>query len=315
MERVNKVIEIDRKVANDLIQLYKPDYKVEEIERFTGGKSTSNYKVKIAGSDLVLVLKIYPQRNSICEKESAIYKKVGGYVPVPEIFYINTDRTIIDKSYSIVEYLDGTTLDEYIIKNNRFPKKLAGDIGEKLALLHQSEYEKEGLLDKNLNLTDELPPILTWYDHFLNGTAGQRLTSSVRNKLHDFIKDNEDLLFLMTRRSVFSHGDFRPANLMVKDDRLIGFLDWEFSLSAPCYFDIGQFIRAEGYMLGDTESYFIEGYNRKAKYPVSDQWKRLAKLMDLANMLSFLNAKEERPNLYSNMKKIIDKSLAFLMKD
>lgn len=314
-ERVNKIVEIDKNTVEQLIKPYKPEYRVKEFEKFTGGKSTTNYKVIIDEIDLVLVLRIYPNNDTVCEKEFAIFKRVGKHFPIPEIYYINTDKAIINKSYSIMEYLDGITLDRYIEENNRFPKLLAEDIGEKLALLHKHEYDKEGFLDVNLNLTDELPPILTWYNHFLSGYAGQRLEPSTKDKIQHFVKNNEALLSQMTQRMVFSHGDFRPANLMIKDDKLTGILDWEFSLSAPCYFDIGQFIRSKTYLLDDVESHFINGYNRIARHPVSIEWKKLAKLMDLTNLLSMLNAKDERPNLYANMRKLIDEYMIFLTEE
>lgn len=314
-ERVNNVIEIDKHIANKLITAYKPEYLVEEIERFTGGKSTSNYKLKIEGLNLQLVLKIYPENNRVCEKEFSIFNKVRGYVPVPRIYYVNTENIIIDKNYCIMEYLEGTTLEDYIESGNRVSYKLAEEIGEKLALIHQTEYDMEGLLDNKLNLTEGLPPILSWYEYFLNGKAGKRLEISTIDKIKEFIKHNNKLLLQMINKSVLSHGDFRPANLMIKDDKLIAILDWEFSLSAPCYFDIGQFLRVEEYVSKETKSSFIKGYNSIAKYPVTEEWDKLAKLMDLANLLCLLDSEEDKPNLHSSMKRLINDSLKYIISD
>jgi aminoglycoside phosphotransferase (APT) family kinase protein len=312
-ERVNKIVEIDKYAASELLKPLGTNYKIKSIERFTEGKSTSNYRIKLEGLNTDLVLRIYPQESGICEKEHSIYNKVRSFLPVPKIYYYNTDKRIIDNPYSVIEYLDGITLDKYIEKHNSFPEVLAEKIGEKLALLHKNEYETEGLLDSNLSLTDGLPPILTWYDYFLNDVAGQRLDAAVKDTISSFIKNNHDLLLEMTQTPVFSHGDFRPENIMIKADKLVGILDWEFSMSAPCYFDIGQFIRISEFIPENAENSFIKGYNRNAKHPVTGHWKKLAKLMDMTNMLSFLNAREERPVLYSNMKKLIDKSLSLLM--
>lgn len=101
-ERVHNVVEVDRTIANDLIKSYGAHYSIEKIERFTGGKSTSNYKIKIEGQDIYLVLKIYPQNNTVCEKEFAIYNKICDYIPVPKIYYINTEKTIINRNYCIM---------------------------------------------------------------------------------------------------------------------------------------------------------------------------------------------------------------------
>lgn len=311
-DRVNKIIRIDKNIGNKLIKSYRPDYNVEKIERFTDGKSTSNYKVWIKGLNLVLVIRIYPQNNKVCQKEVIIYNKVKDYLPVPKIYYTNSDKQIISNAYSIVEYLDGITLDRYIEINNKFPESLAKDIGEKLALLHQTEFKNEGLLDENLNLSEGLPPILDWYEYFLSGIAGKRIGTGLRKKISNYIDNNYELLLEMTSKFVLTHGDFRPENLMIKEDRLVGILDWEFSLAAPRYFDIGQFFRNEKYLLVKVEDNFIEGYNSVAKDPLPDNWGKLSKTMDLATMLSFISSQEERVKLYSNMIILINETVKYL---
>jgi len=311
-ERVNKVIKIDKAIANKLIGAYRPDYKVQSIERFTGGKSTSNYKVTIAGSKRPIVLRIYPQSNSTGDKEFAINKKMKELVPIPTMHYFDSSKKLIEHSYAIMEYLDGITLDEYISKHNHFPESLAEEIGEKLALIHHFEYDQEGFLDSNLKLMEGLPPIQLWYKYFMNGTAGKRLDDTTMEKMIQFEERFNSLITTITERFVFNHGDFRPENLMVKDDRLIGIMDWEFSLSAPCFSDIGQFLRVEELVDSNIQCRFIKGYNRNAKRPLNENWKGYGKAIDMMNMFSMLDSKEERPMLYSSLKERIDKSFDFL---
>lgn len=311
-ERINNIINIDKDLANRLLKKYKSQYCIDTIDIFTGGKSTSNYKLNIKGLDINLVLKIYPKNNKVCEKDFTIYNKKKNTVPMPQIFYINTDHKSIPNDYCIMEYLDGVTLDEYVENGNKISNELAKNLGSTLALLHKSEYEKEGLLDSDLNLLDGLPPILKWYEYFLNGKAGERLESTTVEQIKKFIINNKDLLLEMTDKYVLSHGDFRPENIMIKDDKIIGLIDWEFSLSAPRYFDIGQFLRVERYVPEEVHECFIEGYNAKANYPVGEQWAKLSKLMDLANLLSLLDSKEDKPKLHSNMKSLAEAYMKYL---
>lgn len=39
---------------------------------------------------------------------------------------------------------------------------------------------------------------------------------------------------------VFSHGDLRPQNILVKDEKVIGVIDWEFSGWYPEYWEFAK---------------------------------------------------------------------------
>jgi len=203
-------------------------------------------------------------------------------------------------------------LNQYIAENNGIDKILAEEIGEKLGCLHQKEFDREGYLDENLNLVGDFTPILSWYEYFLNNRAGERLGSRMKTKIFECLKDNNSLLVHMTQKFVLSHGDFRPSNIMVKDGKFIGILDWEKSCSAPVYYDIGQFMRYMEQIRDSIDHSFITGYNRNTRIPVPGEWKKMAKLMDLANILWVLNIEEEYTKLFSEMKNLIQRTIEIL---
>lgn len=312
-QRVYDLISINKQMATQLIKPFEADGKVTEISRLTGGKRTTNYKVRLAPSNIDVVLRIYPQNDSICHKELAVQKRLQNIIPIPEVYYLSTDKETIDFSYAIIEYFDGVTLDRYIEQQQQFPTALAEEIGEILGHLHSIEFPKEGILNCELHLEAGLPPILTWYDYFLHDLAGQRLGKELCNRIAKIVKSSEKQLLQMTDKFVFTHADFRPENIMIKDSKLQGILDWEFALSAPRYFDIGQFLRNEEYLIDRAPANFIKGYQRSAKYNIPANWRYLAKLMDLATMMSFINAKPEKPQLYANMISHIACTVDFLV--
>ena len=311
-ERMHKITDINKETADKLIRSFDSKKEVESLEMLTGGRSTTNYKIRIKGLNQIFVLRIYPKADKSCHKEFTIHNTVKDYIPVPEIYYINDDKTIIDKPYAIVQYLDGIMLDKYMFENAGLDEILAEEIGEKLAWLHQKEFDKEGYLDENLNIIGDLPPILSWYEYFLNNRAGERLGSRMKMKIFECLKDNNSLLVQMTQKFAFSHGDFRPSNLMVRDGRLVGILDWEKSFSVPVYYDIGQFIRYMDQIKDSSEKSFITGYNQNARIPVPDEWRKMAKLTDMANILWFLNIKEDKTNLFSDMINLIQRTIEIL---
>lgn len=311
-ERMHEVTNINKEIADKLIRSFDSKKEVESFEIFTGGRSSTNYKIRIKGLNQIFVLRIYPKADKSCHKEFMIHNTVKEYIPVPEIYYINDDKTVIDKPYAIVQFIEGIMLDQYMVENAGLDKILAEEIGERLGYLHQKEFDQEGYLDENLHIIGDLPPILSWYEYFLNNRAGERLGSRMKEKVFECLKDNNSLLVQMTQKFVFSHGDFRPSNIMVKDGKLIGILDWEKSFSAPIYYDIGQFIRYMEQIRDSKENSFITGYNRNTRIPVPDEWRKMAKLTDLANILWVLNIKDDKTKLFSGMKNLIQRTIEIL---
>lgn len=311
-ESTREITNINNETANKLIKPLDAKKEVESIELLPGGRSTANYKIRIKGLKQIFVLRIYPKVDHTCHKEFTVYNTVKDYIPVPEIYYINDDKTIIGKPYAIVQFLDGIVLNQYMAENAGLDKSLAEEIGEKLGCLHQKEFDREGYLDENLHLVGGLAPILSWYEYFLNNRAGERLGIRMKTKIFECLKDNNSLLVQMTQKFVFSHGDFRPSNIMVKNGKLIGILDWEKSLAAPIYYDIGQFIRYMEQIKNSSEHSFIAGYNRNTRIPVPGEWRKIAKLTDLANILWVLNITEDKTNLFSEMKNLVHRTIEIL---
>jgi aminoglycoside phosphotransferase (APT) family kinase protein len=309
-ERICEIVDIDINTANRLFKCFDSQKTVEDIEIFTGGKRTTNYKIRLKESEQKFVLRIYPENDRSWHKEFTLQNTLKNHLPVPEMYYLNEDKLIIDKPFSIVQFLDGITLEKYLAGNNTISESLAQKIGEILAIIHQKEFE--GLLEENSQHTDGLPLILSWYDYLLNNRAVERLGTRVINKLKKFIQENNELLGRMAQNFVFSHGDFRPANIMVKDGRLIGIIDWEGALSAPDYYDIGQFTRYKEHMSEKAKNSFISGYNQNTRRPVGGDWEKLSKLMDLVNLLVFLDNEEEKPKLFADMKILLEKTLVIL---
>lgn len=234
-ERINDFVVIDQSVANQMIKAYNEAYEVKSLDWFLGGKSTSNYKVCVKNLERPMVLRVYPSTHVSGGKELSLSRSMKGIIPIPEIYYYNDEKTIIPFDFALVAYVEGTPLDQLGGPTDG----IAYQLGEILACIHRFEYPKEGLLDDSLNLMAGLPPIQAWYDYFLNGRAGNRLKASTKNQLLAFGESYRLIMTEICERFMLSHGDFRPANILIHEDRVVGIMDWEFALSAPCYFILG----------------------------------------------------------------------------
>jgi Ser/Thr protein kinase RdoA (MazF antagonist) len=287
-DRKFKVHSIDLELGQKLIAEFDSDFEIESIERSLQGKSSSNYVIKQKGSHERLLLRILPQNDISCRKELGIYHFLNEYIPIPEIYFTNETCKIIDKPYQIAEFIEGITLAEHILQGREVSMELIAEVAEKSALIHRSTYDKEGSLNAQLEIVDELPPILNWHEFFLERLAGERLGIVLKCELKDYLDKNKDEFQEVCSYFVLSHGDFRPDNIMVLDGKLQAIIDWENALSAPIYFDTGQFFRYGELLPRKAERIYAEAYNSSALKPLDRSWRHKSRLMDCVNLLCLL---------------------------
>ena len=293
MNRVEEWIAIDEKEVEQILSSTCGDWEFVSMEICPNGKRTTNYKIERENG--TVLLRLYPVKADVSKKEMAIYHRFAGRLPVPEVYQSGTTK--LGNTYIVMEYLEGASLASEMEKREACSETLFEEIGEMLAVIHQVSFEKEGALNEDLEIEAGLPPILDWYAYFLNGIPGKKLGAEWKQEIEGVIGTCEADLMRMTGEFVLTHGDFRPADLLVSGERVTGVLDWEFALSAPRYFDIGQFIREEESMSEPGKEAFYRGYQKGSNNRLPEDWEKLSRLMDLATMMSFLNRGEELTEL------------------
>ncbi|WBW98822.1 aminoglycoside phosphotransferase family protein [Oceanirhabdus sp. W0125-5] len=315
--RLYEHINIDKEEVQEIF--YKYDSKLEVINYILipEGLSTSNYIIEIKNSSKKFLLKIYPEGRGNSEIEVASYNYIKEYVNVPNIYLFDESKTIYNKPYVIMEYINGITLKEYIINNKKFPDNIAYDIGRILALIHKREYKEMGLLDKNLDIAKSLIPVANLHEYYLNGVAGTHIDSKIKNEILEFIDESTEMLKELERTYVYSHGDFYPSNILIENKgNSLWVIDFEYSLSAPIYYDIGKFFRQreeiDKYIEKSTYENFINGYNTYGKNKVSKEWFKLAKLLDMTGMLALINKKNPPIEWVKAIENVLVNSLKIL---
>lgn len=125
----------------------------------------------------------------------------------------------------------------------------------------------------------------------LEGTAGERLGPELADRVRFAAESSSHEIEPIWREAVLAHGDFKPANLLVRQEvgkwRICGVLDWEFACAATPLLDFAIFLRDERARPAGFGAAFANAY-RSAGGVLPTGWRRLTRIADLLNLLQLL---------------------------
>lgn len=312
-ERCIPFFSINKEVADLLLKSYRKDLKVKSITRMKEGCRNTNYALEVEGLNHKLLLRIFNEDDESYKRERNLLQKIEDIIPVQEVYYIGKHELIENRTFGIYKFIEGCSLREYVLKENEISKEFICDIARVLAVLHNNSYESIGFLDDNLKVHEKLPPLESWYEMFLGERARKRLGEDVSEKIIKLVEDKKDFLKELDTASCLVHGDFQGANILIKDHRLICVLDWEFSMAGHRLADIAQFFRYEEYFNEKLLREFEREYNKYANIQLEKEWYNLGKLRDLATLVQMIGTKEDLPEKYKDLKKLIEGYLSSLI--
>lgn len=293
-ERLFDFQTVGRETVQLLFSAFSPKAAVTGFTPIHGGMSTSNYAVKIAGTEKRYVLRIYPANNDHSLLEAAAYAYAEKAICVPEICFFDGSKQLLPNSYLIMELIEGLPLGDFIAAKEQLPDDLVRGIGASLALLHRTQYPYMALLDDALYPVKRLESLEAQCLSLLNGIAGAHLRPPTKEKALAFLQCNPGFFREIDCEYVFSHGDFNFSNILITPAMQTYFIDFEYCFSAPRFYDAGKFFRAKSphiqrYITSSAAAAFCEGYNLNAAKPLPREWYALSKLADLPAMLYLIN--------------------------
>lgn len=287
-ERVQPYIEIDKNIAEKMMEVIKPKGTIKSISLIRNGLRNSNYCVEYDNKKFLI--RIYGVEDNWWKKEEVIYHYIKEKVKAPELFWLDGNLDIIDKPYAIFEYVEGLNLDQYS-KQAGYKKKVFSDIGHNLAWLHSTSYKEVGFFDDNLEVAEKLPELRLWYPMFLGEHSMRKLGEELTEAVRKYIEANDKNIERIEKDITLVHNDFRPINIMVDKQDTPYFIDWEGAMAGHSLGDIGEFLRIEEQVSREEENVFIQSYNEAANKRLPEDYKELAKLRDLVNLLQLLNSR------------------------
>jgi fructosamine-3-kinase len=241
-----------------------------------GGLRTLNARV---GADRVVRIALAPETK--LRKEASLLRLVRSDVRVPDV--IDADEAAL-----LLEFVPHVELPASI--------EAARAVGRAAAAIHRHRYTASGELDDGLRVTNPfrgaLDGLRAWGDTALAGAAGRRLGDDA-GRITRLWDREEALLRSVSARPCLLHADFKPANVKwLPERRDVLVLDWEFAWAGPALFDLGQFLRwgaPEPFVAALAAAYAEAGGD------LPDGWRRAAELLDLFNLVGFLDHADVRP--------------------
>jgi len=212
------------------------------LERFAGGQSNPTFKLTTPGRVYVLrtkpgpSMKLVPSAHAI-EREFKVMRALRkSAVPVPEVFCLCEDESVIGRAFYVMEYIQGRVFWDQALPGMERTDRSA--IYEAmvctLAALHTTRAAPHGL--------GEFGKPANYFERQISRWAAQHEAASMSAGFPDHwaIEEMDKLAEWLpahipadsaVQHVAIVHGDYRLDNLMFhpSEPRVLGVLDWELS--------------------------------------------------------------------------------------
>ncbi|MBW2314209.1 MAG: phosphotransferase family protein, partial [Deltaproteobacteria bacterium] len=256
--------------------------RVISVERFTSGLSSQSYSISAETDDgpATWVMRLEPEHGVIppydITREYRLMAEVGAAgILAPKTLYLEEDASAIGGRFMLMAHVDG------VVYGSRDPR-LAED-PELLATVQDQFIE-------TLARIHETPQ--TVLPAFADGPTSARAEVEVcRRRLEKIeripapiLRHTLDVLDRMapeSQRIGLLHGDYRLPNLMWKDGKLVGVLDWELARVGDPLSDLA-FTQTVGIGPCAVEGELAQRYSERTGVEIDEKLIVYYKLLELA---------------------------------
>ena len=207
-----------------------------QVEMFKGGQSNPTYKLVTPQGVYVMrskpgpVAKLLPSAHAI-EREFKVMQGLAGTpVPVPRMYALCEDESVIGRAFYIMEFKDGQVLWDQSLPGMTPAQraKIYDELNRVIAALHCVDVTQQGLQDYGKPGNYFERQIARWSKQYVASITQpiaemDRLMEWLPQHMPDSAKD--------ARKVSIVHGDYRMDNVMFAPDAsaAIAVLDWELS--------------------------------------------------------------------------------------
>src|SRR5450432_4021155 len=116
--RRHNLVILDEAMLIDMLHPVFPGRQIVEAEILTAGLCNTNYKLRISGRADPFVLRLYIRSKAACQKDYEIFSLVQERVPVPELFYVDSEGSRYETAYAVMKWVDGMLFSDVIAAGN-----------------------------------------------------------------------------------------------------------------------------------------------------------------------------------------------------
>ena len=206
------------------------------VESFKGGQSNPTYKLNTPTQSYVMrakpgpVAKLLPSAHAI-EREFAVMSGLQGTdVPVPRMYCLCEDETIIGRAFYVMEFMLGRILWDQTLPGMSTQERGAiyNEMNRVIAALHTVKFAERGLAayGKPGNYFER--QIGRWSKQYV---ASITQPIPEMDQLMDWLPQHIPAMARAEHMVSIVHGDYRLDNLMFHptEPRIVAVLDWELS--------------------------------------------------------------------------------------
>lgn len=307
-----KSIVISPEVLRNSLELFGMNPHTSELRKLSGGFMNTNFLA--SGEDRVVVLRVYSTDMYTAKKEFDILRFLENHpVSAPKALAI---FEVSNRPVVVLEYLEGITLEDKLLSGDHFHLDIYEQIGRELGQIHNIRFEDAGFIGPEMKIGKEYESFSTFIRQYIEQTLRtlesrhDRLDIEVNRRLLRLVQDRWNLNFNDDLNRQLVHCDFNPKNIIVSQDKKhsVGIIDWEFSNSGNGLIDLGNFFRFSYDYPADARARFIAGY-RAVNSNLPAEWEDSARLLDLGNMCSFLERREDYQKSFRTARAVIMSTL------
>ena len=207
-----------------------------QVEMFKGGQSNPTYKLITPGRSYVMrskpgpVAKLLPSAHAI-EREFRVMRGLAGTdVPVPHMYALCEDESIIGRAFYIMECMQGRVLWDQSLPGMQPSERAAiyDETNRVISALHSVKFAQQGLANYGKPGNYFERQIGRWSKQY-QASITQPIPEM--DQLMQWLPAHMPASALDASRVSIVHGDFRLDNLMFHptEPRVIAVLDWELS--------------------------------------------------------------------------------------
>ncbi|WP_394757610.1 phosphotransferase [Rhodoferax sp.] len=206
------------------------------VESFKGGQSNPTYKLNTPTQSYVMrakpgpVAKLLPSAHAI-EREFAVMSGLQGTdVPVPRMFCLCEDESIIGRAFYIMEFMPGRILWDQTLPGMSQPERGAiyNEMNRVIAALHSVKFAERGLATYGKPGNYFERQIGRWSKQYV---ASVTQPIPEMDQLMAWLPQHIPAMARAEHMVSIVHGDYRLDNLMFHptEPRIVAVLDWELS--------------------------------------------------------------------------------------